>query len=137
VAPLAPTEQAIAARYGEAVDRIVIDGLDLSATGSTITLEPGTSWGEALDTLGATFHIEHVPEDAEERVISVAAAEFLRDYKFEEPGSVLAIYWRYKSLEAEEFDTVERAERFLENGEEYGSLSGEAIVSGTEITVLP
>jgi len=118
-------------------DWIVIDGLDLSATGPTVTIEAGTSWGRALDKVGASFHIEHVPDEAEERRISAEAAEFLRDYEFEEAGSVLAIFWRYHSLEAEEFDTVEEAERFLESGEEYGTLSGEAIVTGDEITVLP
>lgn len=69
------------------------------------------------------------------RKLSPEAAEFIRTYQREDPSSVLAVFWRYHSLEAEEFDTVEEAERFLESGEEYGSLGGEAVVDGDRIKV--
>jgi hypothetical protein len=39
------------------------------------------------------------------------------------------------SLEAEEFGTTEEAARFLESGEDYGTLAGEAVVDGERITV--
>ena len=70
------------------------------------------------------------------RELGPEAKAFLSDYEYEDPASVLAVYWRYHSLGAEEFDTVEEAERYLRGSEEYGALAGEAIVDGDQITVL-
>jgi hypothetical protein len=99
----------------------------------------GETLGTVLHRMGASYRIEWVPDKPKiERKLGPKAAEFIRDYEREEPDSVLAVYWRYHSLEAEEFDTVEEAERFLENGAEYGSLAGEAVVDGDgKVTVLP
>ena len=41
---------------------------------------------------------------------------------------VKAIYWRYHSRCADEFDTFDEAIRFLWDGEEYGDLSSEEVV---------
>lgn len=111
-----------------------IDGLDLESRG--IEIKPGATVFEAIRELGGTIRVEHVPDEVFERTISAEAAAFIASYKREDAGSVLAVFWRYHSLEAEEFDTVEEAERFIESGEEYGSLAGEAIVDGDQITVL-
>ncbi len=110
-----------------------IDGLDLESKG--IEIKPGATAFEVIRELGGTVRVEHVPYDAFERTISAEAAAFIASYKREDPTSVLAVFWRHHSLEAEEFDTVEEAERFLEGGEDYGTLAGEAIVDGDQITV--
>ncbi len=92
---------------------------------------------EALNDLGATWHIEHKPDEAFERTISAEAAAFIASYQQEDPSAVLAVFWRYHSLEAEEFDMAEEAKRFIESGEDYDSLAGEAIVDADgEIRVL-
>lgn len=120
-------------------DVLCIDGFDGSARtpGGVIAIEGGTL-RDVLDQLGAHWHIEREQYEPKERQISAEAKAFLASYEYEEAGSVLAIFWRYHSLEAEEFDTVEEAERFLEGGEEYGSLAGEAIVDADGgIRVLP
>ncbi len=111
----------------------IVDGLDMESKG--VEIKPGTTVFEAIRGLGGTVRVEHVPDEALERTISAEAAAFVASYEREDPSSVLAIYWRYHSLEAEEFDTVEEAERFLEGGEEYGTLTGEAVVDGDRITV--
>jgi len=111
---------------------IHIDGLGDEPVSGYI--EPGTSLLDLVRRFGGTIRVENVPEKPRE--LSDEAATFLRDYEREEAGPVLAVFWRYHSLEAEEFDTVEEAERFLEGGEEYGLLAGEAIVHGDEIRVL-
>jgi hypothetical protein len=114
---------------------IHIDGLDWRTEARrTFSVEPGTSLGDLFRDLGATVRIEEV--EAPPRKLSREAKEFLSAYQAEDRTSVLAICWRHHSLEAEEFDTAEEAERFLESGAEYGDLAGEAIVDGDEIRVL-
>ena len=113
---------------------IHIDGLDCET--ESFAIKPGTSFGGVIRELGGTIRVEHVPAEAFERPISAEAAAFIASYTRENPASVLAVYWRYHSLDAEEFDTVEEAERYLEGSEEYGALAGEAIVDGDQITVL-
>lgn len=99
-------------------------------------VKSGESLKEVLDRMGVSYHTEHVPTAAQPpRKLSPGTEEFIRDYKPEDSGSVLAIYWHHHSLEAEEFDTVEEAERFLKCAEEYGSLAGEAIVASKKIRV--
>jgi len=97
-------------------------------------VETGETLGQLAKRLGVTIREEQV--EPAPLALSPEAAGFLRSYEYEDPGSVLAIYWRHGSLEAEEFDTVEEAEHFIEGGEEYDALAGEAIVSGDTITVL-
>lgn len=80
-----------------------------------------------MQRLGVTVRFTTVPDKP--RKLSPGAAEFIAAYQREEAGSVLAVFWRYHSLEAEDFDTVEEAERFLDGGAEFGSLAGEAIVA--------
>jgi hypothetical protein len=100
-----------------------------------MSMQPGESVIEVMKRLGyGDVRIEPVP--AEPRKLPEEAASFIANYDYEDPDSVLAVYWRYHSLEAEEFDTVEEAERFLDGGEEYGTLAGEAVVvAGDEIRV--
>ncbi len=106
---------------------IHIDGLSNEPTSGYI--EPGESLLDLVKRFGGTIRAEYVPEQPRPpRKLMRDAEEFIRAYEREDPTSVLAIYWRYHSLEAEEFDTVEEAKRFIEGGEEYGSLAGEAIV---------
>jgi hypothetical protein len=94
--------------------------------------EPGESIRDVAKRLGVTIRAERIPDGPKTgRRLSREAAEFIRDYKPEEADSVLAIYWRYHSLDAEEFDTVEEARGFIETGEDYGSLAGEAVVDAT------
>lgn len=105
--------------------------------GPVISIPPGATWSEMLQATGCEARFEYVPDPPPAPgKLSDKAAAFIASYEYEEPGSVLAIYWRYGTLEAEEFDTAEEAKRFIEGGEEYDSLAGEAIVSGDEITVL-
>jgi len=97
----------------------------------------GESLVTVLHRMGASYRIEQVPGGPKiTRRLDPRAAESLRSYERETPCAVLAVFWRHYSLEVEEFDTVEEAERFLEGGEEYGTLAGEAIVDGDQITVL-
>lgn len=114
-----------------------IDGLSSEPFSGVI--EPGTSLRELVERFGGTIRVEQVPDRPREpRELSAEAKAFLADYEYEDPGSVLALFWRYHSLEAEEFDTVEEAERFLESGAEWGSLAGEAVVDDCgQVTVLP
>jgi hypothetical protein len=116
------------------MDRLVIDGSGIGAAPvDHFVVKPGESVGAVLDRMGATARVQRVPDPP--RKLSPRAAEFIRSYQREEAGAVLAIFWRYHSLEAEEFDTAEEAERFLDDGEEYGSLAGEAVVVGDEVRV--
>ena len=108
--------------------RVTIDGLELSTPESVITIEPGTTVWDAVSQLGGAATVEHVPYVEEGRTVTAEAAAFLHNYKYEDDRSALAVFWCYGSLEAEEFDTVEEAERYLTGSEEYGSLAGEAIV---------
>jgi hypothetical protein len=110
-----------------------IDGLDMESRG--IEIKPGTTAFKAIRELGGSVRVEHVPDEAFERTISAEAAALIASYKREDPSAILAVYWRYHSLEAEEFDTAEEAKRFIESGEDYGSLAGEAIVDGDKIEV--
>jgi hypothetical protein len=98
-------------------------------------VKAGESLKQVFDRLGVKARVEEVPERP--RKLSPEAAEFLHTYEREEADSVLAIYWRHHSLEAEEFDTAEEAERFLDGGEEYGDLAGEAVVVGDANQVCP
>lgn len=109
-----------------------IDGLSGRSRDHYVKL--GQSYLDAFKEMEATVRVEHVPDPP--RKLDPRAECFIAEYEREEAGSVLAVFWRYSSLEAEEFDTAEEAERFLEGGEEYGSLAGEAIVYGDKITVL-
>lgn len=99
------------------------------------SVEPGESLQQVFDRLGVTAWIEEVP--AKPHKLSPEAERFIVEYEPEEADSVLAVFWRYHSLEAEEFDTVDEAERFLDRSEEYETLAGEAIVDGNEIRVRP
>jgi hypothetical protein len=110
-----------------------IDGLDMEP--KRIEIKPGATAFEAIRELGGTVHVEHVPDEVFERTISTEAAAFIASYEREDASAILAVFWRYHSLEAEEFDTVDEAKRFLDSGEEYGSLAGEAIVDGDKIEV--
>jgi len=110
-----------------------IDSLNLESKGFEI--KPGATAFEAIRDLGGTVRVEHVPDETFERTITTEAAAFIASYKREDPSAVLAVFWRYHSLEAEEFDTPEEAKRFIDSGEDYGSLAGEAIVDGDEIEV--
>ena len=126
-------------RWGEMPTREVlhIDGFDGSAqTPSGVIAIEGGTLRDVLDQLGARWHIEREEYEPKAREISTEAAECIAAYSRRDPDSVLAVFWRHHSLELEEFDTAEEAERFLEGGEEYDSLAGEAIVAGDEITVL-
>lgn len=112
--------------------------LHIDGEGKTASFEikRGESLADALNAWGVTWTARDVERIPTVPKLSEEAAEFIRTYEREDPSAVLAIFWRYHSLEAEEFNTVEEAERFIESGEEYGSLTGEAIVDGDKITVL-
>jgi hypothetical protein len=112
---------------------IHIDGPLSSEPIEQFVVEPGESLKQVLDRLGVTALIEEVP--AKPPRLSPEAAKLIRDYKREEADSVLAVFWRYHSIEAEEFGSAEKAEQFLDGGEEYGTLAGEAVVVGDEILV--
>ena len=103
-------------------------------TGS-FEIKQGESLADALNSWGVTWTARDVERIPTARKLSSEAAEFLRAYERRDPSAVLAIFWRYHSLEAEEFDTAEEAKRFIEIGQDYGSLAGEAIVDGDEIEV--
>ena len=110
-----------------------IDGLSTEPQ-PFIAIAPGESLYDLVKRYGGTVRVEQVPDQPKVRELAPEAKAFLTDYEYEESGSVLAVYWRYHSLDAEEFDTVEEAERFLGGGEEYGELAGEAIV-GSDGTI--
>jgi hypothetical protein len=111
-----------------------IDGLSTEPTSGTI--EPGESLYDLVKRWGGTIRTEYVPElPKEPRELMTDAEEFIRTYEYEDSGSVLAVVRRYGWLDAEEFDTAEEAKRFIEIGEDYGSLAGEAIVDGDKIEV--
>jgi hypothetical protein len=112
---------------------IHIDGLLGNEPMRHFDVEPGESLKQVFDRLGVSARFEEVP--AKSWKASPEVERFIANYKPEDPDSVLAVFSRYHSLEAEEFDTVEEAERFLDGGEEYGSLAGEAVVVGDEIQV--
>jgi hypothetical protein len=103
-------------------DVLHIDGFDGGArTASGVIAIEGATLRDVLDQLGAKWHIEREEYEPPERDLGARAREFLDSYVYEDPGSVLALYWRHHSLEAEEFDTLAEAERYL---------TGEAIVAG-------
>lgn len=110
-----------------------IDGPGIGQRFGTFSIGAGESTHDVVGRLGVTIRTERVPDPR--RKLSPQAAEFIRDYGYEEPDSVLAIYWRHHSLYAEEFGTVDDAARYLWGGEEYGEVAGEAIVNGDRITV--
>lgn len=90
-------------------------------------MDPGESGlYDAMKRLGYQVKFEQAPDKPRE--LSDEAKRFIASYQREDPVSVLAVYWRYYSLDAQEFDTVEEAESFLETGADDGSLAGEAIV---------
>ncbi len=98
-------------------------------------IKRGESLADVLNTWGVTWtarDIERIPTAPK---LSREGAAFIASYEREDPSAVLAVFWRYHSLEAEEFDSVEEAERFLEGGEDYGTLAGEAVVDGDRINV--
>jgi hypothetical protein len=104
-----------------------IDGLGHEPLGPTY-IPAGTSLHGLVQRFGGIVRLEHLPDlPGSSRELSDEAREFLRGWEYK--GSALAVFWRHHSLEAEEFDTVEDAERFIEGGEEYGSLAGEAVVT--------
>lgn len=113
----------------------VIDGIG-SELIPYMEIAPGESLVDLVGRLGGTIRFENRPDPTpSSRRLSPGAAEFIAGFEREDPQSVLAVYWRYHSLDAEEFDSVEEAECFLTNGEEFGELAGEAIVAGSEIKV--
>ena len=112
---------------------IHIDGPLSAEPVDHFSVKPGESLAEVFSRLGVTARIEEVP--AKPRKPSPEAERFIRSYQREDAGSVLAVYWRHHSLEAEEFDTVDKARCFLESGLEYETHAGEAIVDGDQITV--
>jgi hypothetical protein len=85
---------------------IHIDGPHIKQRVGSVTIEQGTTLPDALDGLGANWHVEHRPVEERERMISTDAASFIASYEREDPSAVLAVFWRYHSLEAEEFDAV-------------------------------
>lgn len=101
-------------------------------------IKAGETLKEVLDRMDCTWRAEDIlAAPRPPRTLSPEAAEFIRTYQREDPSAVLAVFWRYYSLEAEEFDTVQEARSYLESGAEYGELAGEAIVDGDRIEVLP
>lgn len=97
----------------------------------TFTIAPGETLGAVLQRLDCSARVEEIPNRP--RKLDKRAADFIASYQREDPASVLAVFRRYGSLEAEEFDTVDEAVRFLESGEDYGSLSSEAVVDGERV----
>jgi len=90
-----------------------------SAGGSSFEtdfINPGETAADVLNRLAVKWRLEHIPDPPP--VLSQEAEQFIHTYKREDPDSVLAIYWRYHSLEAEEFDTAEEAKRFIKSGRE-------------------
>ncbi len=107
---------------------IHIDGLGTEPLGVTY-IEEGASILDLVKRFGGTVRTEYVPEEPRPaRKLDPRTECLLAEYEPEEADSVLAVFWRYHSLEVEEFDTPEEAERFLDGGEEYGALAGEAVV---------
>lgn len=110
-----------------------IDGLSNETFSGVI--EPGTSIAHLIHQWGGTVRVESVPDKPRE--LDPEAAAFIRT-NAKRPVQSSPSTGATHSLEAEEFDTVEEAERFLESGAEWGSLAGEAIVNGDgKVTVLP
>lgn len=99
------------------------------------SVDPGETLGDVIGRLGGTARIETVPERPP--AFSDEARRFIAGYQREDADSVLAVFWRYGSLDAEEFDTVDEAVRFLESGEDYGSLSSEAVIDGDRLITDP
>ena len=114
-----------------------IDGPPAWATErGTFATQPGETLKEVFDRMGVSYSLERIPDGPRTgRRLSREAAEFIRTYEREDPSAVLAVFWRCHSLKVEEFDTAEQAKRFIESGEEYDSLAGEAIVDGDKIEV--
>lgn len=98
---------------------IRIDGPLSSEPIEHFSVEPGESLQQVFDRLGVSARFVEVPEKPWK--VSPEVERFIANFKPEEPESVLAVFRRYGSLDAEEFDTVEDAGRFLESGEEYGT----------------
>jgi hypothetical protein len=93
----------------------------------TTFFPPGVTMNDALGKLGATAREVEVPDKP--RTLSDDAARFIAEYEPVEPGPyALAVYRRFHSLDAEEFETVEEAESYLDIGEEDGRFVGEAVV---------
>jgi hypothetical protein len=63
------------------------------------TVETGESLKQIFNRVGVTARIEEVP--AKPRELDSKAERFIAEYEREDPGSVLAVYWRHHSLEAE------------------------------------
>lgn len=99
-------------------------------------IRDGETLGSVLNRLGAEGVRIDYRVERRASALTPKAAVFVAAYEREDAGSVVAFYWRYGALEAEEFDTVEEAERFIESGSEYGTLAGEAILDGNKLTVL-
>jgi len=113
-----------------------IDGLSNEPI-DHVEVKSGDSLKDFLDRAGATWRLERVPDRPPvERKLMPDAEEFISTYEYEEAGSVLAVVRRYGWLDAEEFDTTEEAKSFIEGGEHWGSLAGEAIVDRDQVTVL-
>lgn len=98
--------------------------------------KPGETLKDFLDRMGATWRLERVPDPPPvARKLTPDVAEYIASYEYEDPPAVLAVVRRYGWLDSEELDTAEEAQDFIENGEGWGSLAGEAVVDGDEITV--
>lgn len=108
--------------------RLTVNGIDSDQPGITVQIAPGTAHFDAIRQMGASTQIDYVPDESEHRKLSEEAARFITTYEPEEADSVLAVYWSHHSLYAEEFDTAEQAERYLDSGEDFGYLAGEAVV---------
>jgi hypothetical protein len=108
---------------------IHVDGLD-SGPLPAFSVAPDESLADVIHRLGGTFRIEHVPDEAlPPRKLDEDAARFIAKYEREESESVIAVFRRYGSLDAEEFDSVEGAERYLDGSEDEFLLAGEAVVT--------
>jgi hypothetical protein len=119
--------------YGRGIARalhIEFDGTrSIHDEDGTVTtfLPPGMTMRDALHKLGATAREVEVPDKP--RRLSDDAARFIASYEREESDSVLAVFRRFGSLDAEEFDSVEQAERYLDGSEDEFLLAGEAVVT--------
>lgn len=112
-----------------------IDGLSAEPE-PFFAIEEGETLGQVLKRMGATVRMEQVPDKPRSpRELARDVRDFIASYQPEDPASVLAVVRRYGWLDAEEFDTVAEAESYIESGEDWGSLAGEAIVSGEQVTV--
>lgn len=98
--------------------------------------KPRMSFRDALKDMGISWRAENIPAAPRPpRKLTPDVAEYIATYEYEDPPAVLAVVRRYGWLDSEEFDTAEEAKGFIESGEDWGSLAGEAIVDGDEIRV--